>query len=373
MLHIREITPSRTALRPFVMLPLALYRDDERYILPSINQQVDGLLGRHNALISNGVQIFLMAYDGERPVGRMLAGIDFRAAQMGGEKRGYLSMFECVEDQQVANALLSAGESFLRLNGIGAVIGPTPTLFDDFGAGLLVEGFDAMPTFLSPYNPPYYEALFEGAGYAKHRDLLSYDMKPDDMHFERYESVLHRAGKRFGYAVESVNLQRDLSEHAKEFSRIIAESTPPEWDALTPTSETLYREFRRIRRLLWPDYAYVARAGQRPVGVLLVIPDVNPLLKGLRGHMFPVGTFRTVFARGRVNRVRSVLLYVIPEYQNKGVELVMIHRAMRAAREHGVTSAEASMINEQNLKLRLGVEQLGGRVGRVYRQFRKEI
>lgn len=373
MLYIREIVPSRSTLRDFVRFPLSLYRDDPNYIIPSVDQQVRSLLGRHNAIITNGVQTFLMAFDGDQPVGRLLAGIDFRTAQCGGERQGYISMFECIDSQQAADALFLAAESFLKLNGITRMIGPHPTFLDDFGNGLLVEGFDAAPTFLSPYNPPYYARLFENAGFAQLGDYYSYALPLDVFHDERYESVLHRAGKRFGYIVENVNMQHDLKRRAREFARVIAESTPPEWNVLTPTSEVLYREFKRIKKVLWPEYTLMAYAGERPVGLLLVIPDFNPLLKGLKGHMFPVGTFRMMFRRSYIKRMRSAMLYVVPEYQNKGVEAAMITRALNAARASGIRQAEAAMISERNLKLRLSVEQLGGKVGKVHRQYSKPI
>ncbi len=373
MLHVREILPARHTLREFVRFPLILYKDDPKFVLPPVEPQVGGLLGRHNALISNGVQCFLMAYDGERPVGRLLAGIDFRVIQRLGERQGYISLFECVDDQVVANALFDAAKAFLKLNGITSIIGPSPTMYDDFGSGLLAEGFDAPPMFLSPYNPPYYARLFETAGFIKHRDYFAYDMPMERLDDSRYESVLRRAGKRFGYTVENVNLKRDLKRRSRELARVIAESTPPEWGTLPPTSEALYRELKLVQGVLWPEYVLMAYAGDRPIGLLVLVPDCNPILKGTKGRMFPVGTFRTLFTRSYIRTLRTVMLYVVPEYQNKGVETVLIHRAFEAAKANGVRRAEASMINEMNLKMRLGVEKLGGRVTKVFRQYRLEI
>lgn len=373
MLHVREIVPSRSTLRDFVRFPLSLYRDDPNYIIPSVEQQVRSLLGRHNAIITNGVQAFLMAYDGDQPVGRVLAGIDFRTAPRDGGRQGYISMFECIDSQQVADTLFKAAESFLKLNGIARMVGPHSTFLDDFGVGLLAEGFDSMPTFLTPYNPPYYARLFEDAGFERQNDYYSYGLPLDIFRDERYESVLRRAGKRFGYIVENVNVQHDLKRRAREFARVIAESTPGEWNALTPTSEVLYRELKRIKQVLWPEYTLMAYAGERPVGLLLAIPDFNPLLKGLKGHMFPVGTFRMMFHRSYIKRMRSAMLYVVPEYQSKGVEAMMITRALSAARASGIRQAEASMVNEHNLKLRLSVEKLGGKVDKIHRQYGKPI
>lgn len=373
MLHVREIIPTRSALKDFVKYPLTQYKGDPNFVLQPVDQLVRGLLGRHNALILNGVQKFLMAYDGETPVGRVLAGIDFRVMQRLGERQGYISLFECVDDQNVANALFEAAKVFLKVNGITSIVGPNPAMFDDFGVGLLVQGFDTPPTYLCPYNPPYYAKLFERAGFVKHHDHFAYDMPPERLEDSRYESVLRRAGKRFGYRVEHVNLAHDLKRRAREFARVMAESTPPEWNTIPPTSETLYRELKNIRHILFPDYVLMAYAGERPVGLLMVVPDLNPVLRGLGGRMFPIGTFRMIFSRSYIKRLRTVLLYVVPEYQNKGVEAVMIQRAYEAARRNGVKSVEASMIDEKNLKIQLAVGKSGGTITKVYRQYKLMI
>ncbi len=373
MLHIREIAPTRSGLKEFVRFPLSLYQDDPDYVHPPEAQQIRNLIGRRNATVQNGVQCFLMAYDGQRPVGRVLAGIDFRVMQRLGERQGYISLFECIDDQAAANALFDAAKAFLKLNGITSVVGPNPAMFDDFGIGLLAEGFDTPPSFLSPYNPPYYKKLFEEAGFQKRCDYFSYDLPLESFGGDRYESVLARAGKRFGYTVENVNVQHDLKRRAREFARVIAESTPAEWEVIPPSSETLYRELKHLKKILWPEYILMAYAGERPIGLLLVIPDCQPLLRGLKGRLFPVGVIRMLFARTSVKRMRTVMLYVVPEYQTKGVEAVMIYRALQTAAQNGVKVAEASMINEQNLKMRLSTEKLGAKVAKVYRQYRLEI
>lgn len=264
MLHIQEIAPTRKAMRAFVRFPLTLYRNDPHYVQPLVEQQVRALLGRRNALVSNGVQCFLMAYDGDRPVGRLLAGIDFRLIQRLGRRQGYISLFECIDDQAAANALFDAAKTFLKLNGITSVVGPSPAAFDDFGRGLLLDGGGAPPTVLSPYNPPYYARLFEGYGFSRHSDCFAYDLPLERMADSRYDDVLRRAQQRFGYHVEHVDVRRDLKRYARTFARIIAESVPSDWEGMPPTAERLYYELKNIRSLLWPDYLIIAQAASGP-------------------------------------------------------------------------------------------------------------
>ena len=44
----------------------------------------------------------------------------------------------------------------------------------NYECGLLIEGFEKPPTFMMPYNPPYYQALVEDYGFQKAQDLLSF-------------------------------------------------------------------------------------------------------------------------------------------------------------------------------------------------------
>jgi hypothetical protein len=40
--------------------------------------------------------------------------------------------------------------------------------------GLLVDGYDLHPVILMTYNPRYYQALYEGYGLSKVKDLHAY-------------------------------------------------------------------------------------------------------------------------------------------------------------------------------------------------------
>lgn len=374
MLHVREIEPTYNGLRAFVRFPLRLYRGDPNHAQPVIGHQIRRLLGRRNATIVNGVQCFLMAFDGDTPVGRVLAGIDFRDLQRSGERRGYVSLFECVDDQSTANALFDAAKTFLKLNGITSIVGPYPAMFDDFGKGLLVEGFEAgPPALLSPYNPPYYTRLFEGYGFRKERDYLSYKMPIETFDESRYESVLVRAMQRFGYEVKNIDVHLALKKRSREIARVIAESIPAEWDILPPSAEQIFAEFKYLRYIIVPEYVIFAYAGARPVGILIAVPDYAKLLRAFRGRLLPFGWLYFLIGRGRFDRLRAVMQYVVPEYQNKGVEAAMAHRVYEAAVRNGVRVLEGSMVDERNLKGRLMLEKAGGQPDRKYRQYRIDI
>ena len=78
-----------------------------------------------------------------------------------GEKRGFFGFFECVDDVAVARKLFEAGRAWLTQRGMTEWRGPVnPSL--NYTCGLLIDGFDRPPTFLTTYNPPYYAGLHRG-------------------------------------------------------------------------------------------------------------------------------------------------------------------------------------------------------------------
>ena len=372
MLYVKEISQTRSDLQNFVKFPTAIYKNDPNYVPLSSSRQIRMLLGRRNTLLTNGVQCFLMAYEGRRALGRLLIGIDFRSIQKTGKRQGYISLFECVNDQTVADALFTSALSFLKANAVTSVIGPAPALFACFDTGLQVKGFQNASSYLSPYNPPYYAGLFEKFGFHKYKDYHAYDLPVTALETKEYENVLQRAGNRFGYRVDHVNLQKELRQYTRAFARIIAESTPVEWEAVLPTAETLYRELKQIRSLLWTEYIVMAYAQDRPIGFLLVIPDANTI-QGFQDQLRSSSALRPFFAKVRIERLHTTMLYVVPDFQNKGVEMMMSYRVLKAARAHGVRRVETSMIDERNIKMQTSVEKIGGMVSKVYRQYQLEL
>ncbi len=55
----------------------------------------------------------------------------------------------------------------------------------DEDCGLLIEGFDSSPFFMTTHNPPYYVDLFEAQGLRKARDLWAYHLEPTQGHVAR--------------------------------------------------------------------------------------------------------------------------------------------------------------------------------------------
>ena len=99
----------KQALNEFVELPFAIYGDDP-YWVPQLRIAVKELLDRekHPFYANAEAEFFLARRDG-KVVGRIAAIIDRNHNRFHEEKAGFFGFFECVNDVEVARALLSTG------------------------------------------------------------------------------------------------------------------------------------------------------------------------------------------------------------------------------------------------------------------------
>ena len=60
--------------------------------------------------------------------------------------------------------------------------------------GLMIDGFDSRPVLMSPYDPPYAGSRVDGCGYAKIKDVFSYDYDVQNAPETIGAKLLARAG-----------------------------------------------------------------------------------------------------------------------------------------------------------------------------------
>lgn len=373
MIYVREIEKTQKGIREFLDLSYRLYRKDPNWVPPLYGTVMRSLLGENNPLLC-GEHQFFMAYDGERPVARVLAGVDPRLNERLGEKRGYISLFETEKNMEYARAVLDAAMDYLLSLGMEKVAGPNTPGFNDFGKGLLQEGFDGKPVLFNPYNPPFYNDFFTAYGFTKHRDHYAYWLELSEFPVAETQRLSDMAQKRFGFRVESVDPHKaDHTLLAKRISQVVTEAFPEHWELVPPTEKDIVDEMKGLLSFAESGLIVMAFAQERPVGVLVAFPDYNPLLKTNQGRLFPFGWLTMLLGRKSVRVARCVMLFVSPDYQRKAVSAALASAAYENARRLGYQAIEASTIDETNLPSILNTQRMGAKRYRVYRQYEKKL
>jgi ribosomal protein S18 acetylase RimI-like enzyme len=100
------------------------------------------------------------------------------------------------------------------------------------------------------------------------------------------------------------------------------------WGYSPVTPEEVLAMARDLKRVIQPKGVLFAEDGSgRPIAFAIAIPDVNVILKRIRGRLLPFGWLQLVWGVPRLRHYRMWALGVIPEYQGKGVD-ALIYRAL---------------------------------------------
>jgi len=363
-LEIRTVS-SRADLKRFVAFPYALYekRRYPQWVAPLRVAVYDALDREKNPFYRKADrQLFLALRDG-KVVGR-IAAIENRAHnEFHGDRIGFFGFFESIDDQAVADTLFRVAGDWLASRGLTSMQGPmNPST--NYECGLLVDGFENRPTFMTAWNPPYYDALLERAGFAKAKDLLAFWFPAAEPGYELPEFVVRQAAR----ALESGRMEfRDLDPG--KFDREVAacwEIYNDAWErnwGFVPMSRAEFEHMAKdMKHLLWPQLAFMASVAGEPAGFMLAVPDYNVALANNRsGRLFPFGLLRLLRGKKTIRTARVMALGVKKAYRSRSILALFTTEVMRRGLAMGKIGAEASWLLEDNQLIVKPMRAMGAR------------
>jgi len=162
-------TSDRRQVRQFLDLPFRIYRDIPQWVPPLAPDARFTLDRRRHPFYQHSAAAFFLATQADREVGRIAALDNRNYNDFNKERTAFFYLFECEDDRPAAQALFQAAFEWARARGLNRIVGPKGFTALD-GLGLLVKGFEHRPALGLPYNPPYYPALVEAAGFDRRRN-----------------------------------------------------------------------------------------------------------------------------------------------------------------------------------------------------------
>jgi GNAT superfamily N-acetyltransferase len=378
---IREITSRADKLR-FIKFPWTIYRNDPYWVPPLINERVAFLDPRKNPSFEHlDVALFLA----ERPaangkpevVGTIAALINHRHNEFHNEKVGFFGLFEVIDDQAVADALLRTAEDWVRahLPGATAIRGPMNFSTND-ECGTLVDGFDSRPLVFMTYNPRYYLRLLETAGYGGAMDLWAWAMDTDEFFRQAQEFIqkMERVGKamreRYGLTIRNVNMH-DIANEKLRLKKIYNAAWERNWGFVPVTEAEMEHIADGLLQFVDPDLVFFVEKDGQPIGFSLTLPDVNIPVQAANGSLFPLGWLRFLLAKRKIDWIRVFAMGVVTEYRGKGVDAMMYYETALTAKRKGYKHAESSWILANNTMMNNTLQNIGFHVYKTYRVYEK--
>ncbi len=369
-----DLRSVRTAadLKQFIELPYRVYRRDPVWVAPLRDEQRAQFDARRNPMLEHCERELFLLLDGGEPVGRIAAFVDRLAVDYWKQPVGLFGYFEAPEMPEAAGLLLGAARQWLVERGMRAMRGPWTFVSQEWG--MVVEGFTPSPVIMAPYNPPFYNEYLEDFGLRKAKDLLcwvvsaadGYDLPP------RVLELTDAVSQRYGIRIRALDMRR-FEDEVNLIEQLSNASIMDNWGYSPVTPAEVQATARDLRAVIQPKGVLFAedRDG-RPVGFAIAIPDVNHILKDLRGSMFPFGWLRLLLGIPRLRRYRMFALGVIPEYQGKAVDS-LLYRGLYERLYAPDLWMEINYVLEDNYPMINAIKKLRARPLRRYRVYEMEI
>jgi hypothetical protein len=345
-------------------------RADPHWIPPLRIAERERLSPSHNPFFAHAEVALYLAWRGGAVVGRVAAIDDRLHNDTHKDNLAAFGFFEA-EDADATRALLDAVETWARQRGRDTVRGPlNPSLNES--AGLLVDGFDTDSMLLMPHNPPEYARFLEAAGYRKVKDLYAWLYDLD----RGIEPIVARLAARVRERERILVRPLQLDEFQREIERlrlIYCGAWERNWGFVPPTPEEFQRLATELRQIFDPRFAVCAVVDGRPVACAIAIPDINQVLKGTGGRLFPLGLVRLLVRKLIVDQGRLLLLGVLPEYRQIGLYPLLLVELQRQVAGSSYRRVEFSWVLEDNRDINQPLEMAGARRYKTYRIYQKAL
>ncbi|NTU69084.1 MAG: GNAT family N-acetyltransferase [Chlorobiaceae bacterium] len=363
--------------KQFIRFAWKVYRNDpeldRNWVPPVVSDYMKTLDTSSYPLYDHADLAMFTAWRDDRMVGTIATIQNRRHNEIHHDKVGFWGFFECIDDQKVADALFDAAALWLKSKGLDAMRGPvSPSMNDQ--CGMLVRGYDSPPVFLMLYNPPYYNDLCKNAGHLVAQELLAWYIDQKSIDIVRLRRIAQHVMRREGLSIRTLDIKRFDSEIEK-MRTIYNGAWEKNWGFVPMTDKEFDFMAKSLKPIANPDYIYFVEDSQgRTIGFSLSLPDINQALKHVNGNPFtPWGLVKYLWYKRNINMLRTIVMGVLPEYRNKGVDSIMNAHIADYGGQHGVFASEMSWVLKSNEAMSKLAEVIGGKPYKEYVIYEKAI
>jgi hypothetical protein len=361
--------------KEFLLLPVHLYKNDPNWIRP-LDSDIEKVFdSEKNKYFQHGKAIrWILQDEKQQTIGRVAAFTNEKTVMKDNDQpTGGMGFFECVNDKSAAFLLFDTCKKWLAANGMEAMDGPINFGERDNWWGLLVQGFDE-PNYGMNYNFPYYQSFFEEYGFQIYFKQLTYRRIIEE---PVGDIILNRASKIAqdkNYSFANISMKA-LPKYAEDFRTIYNKAWVKHAGIKEMSKEQAENIMNQMKPILDEEIIVFAYYKNEPVGFYIQVLDLNQALRYMNGKIDLIGKIKFAwykYIKG-FSRIIGVAFGVVPEHQNKGMEMGMVKFYSDKTRvpNYKYKIMDMKWIGDFNPKMMRVAEHVGGRVHRTHATYRK--
>ena len=363
---------TKSDLNNFIKCQWNFYKNDPYWVPPLIMERKTILSKEKNPFFQNAQAEYFLAIRNNEIVGRIAAIKNDMHLKYHNDSSGFFGFFECINDQQVANALFDAAKNCLKMKGLKRMLGPAnPSSNDEYG--MLLEGFEDSPRLLMTYNPKYYLELCSNYGMTKAKDLLAYKLENHKvMGSEKLKRVQQLARDRYKLKVSQLDM-KNFTKELEKVKVVYNKAWAPNWGFIPMTDAQIDAMAKELKQIVEPSLVLFGEIDNQLAGFALVMLDYNYIFKQMNGRLFPFNFLKLFTKKKEIKWARIITLGLVPEHQKKGLDAVFYWEIVNRAHAIGIDLGEASWILEDNEMMNRGAVVMGGDLYKKYRIWQSDL
>ena len=372
MVDVREVKTARD-IREFIELPLRMYKDCP-YFVPPIYADEKKLL-RSGGNTETAESVFYLAVRDGKTVGRIQGLIQKQYNEIHNATQVRFTRFDCIDDHEVADALFAAVETWGKQKGMTQLCGPLG--YSDLDReGLLIEGFEENSTFEEQYSYAYYPSLIEKVGFVKDVDWVEYELTMPDKRNEMLSRVAKRTLELHKLHVADTNMSKKqyIAKYRDGFFDCLDVCYRDLYGTVPISKETQNEMIDQFMLIVNKEFlVFICDENDRVIGFGLCFPGIGDALKKSGGRMTPGALWRVLRAVKRPEVIDLGLVAIRPEYQNAGINAVIIDGMLEMLSRGVVKKCETNLNLETNLAVQAQWKYFNARQHKRRRSYIKTI
>lgn len=368
-----KLVSCKKDLKKFIDFPNKLYAGN-KYRIPPLNFDEENTLSKtKNAAFEFCEAKYWLAYKDGKIAGRIAGIINHRSIEIWNDKSVRFGWLDFIDDEEVVKSLLNEVENYAKENNLKSVHGPLGFTDMDY-EGMLVEGFEELGTMATIYNYPYYPKHLEKLGYQKDVDWVEYEVQIPDKFPEKVERLAKIVMERYKLKLLSVSNKKDLLPYAHHIFNLINSGYKDLYGFVPLTPKQIDQYTKQYFGFIIPDYVpVIVNEKGEPVAFAITMPSLSKALQKAKGRLFPFGFLYVLKAMKRNNAADFYLTSVRPDYQDKGVNAIIMYEMNKVYWKYKIKTVETNPELEHNSKIQAQWRFYDNRQHKRRRCFKKHL
>lgn len=358
-----EIVPVKEKnARLFNSLPKFIYKNDSNWV-PHLKSDIEYVFNKNkNKYFSHGSCVrWILEDDNKQVVGRIAAFINEKKAYSFAQPTGGIGFFECIDNVEASTKLFDTAKEWLESKGMDAADGPINFGENNKFWGLLIDNFSFPAYHGQNYNPPYYVKLFTEYGFqVYYNQIINYrkvEEKIPNTFVEKAELIL--ADK--SYQIKTIR-KDNLGKYAEDFRSVYNEAWGTHENFKKMNFDLAQSLFNKMKPIIDEDLICFVYHNNNAVAFCLGIPDINPIIKKIKGNLNTIGKLKFLFHKKftDLNRINGIAIGVHPDHQKKGIEAaIFLDLAERIQSKNKYKDVVVTWVGDFNPKMQYIFESIG--------------